>query len=475
LINNTDHSSPESARTARRRRRIGFFFVVWTGLALLAVSWLVRRSVAVDVSPNLVIVGDTSANASLAQRIEDWFKLADINFHGMYPWILLAPYVFWLGSRFHLESRRWRVSLPVHLIGCALFAIACGSLAGEIGWGRKLVIRIATETTMASGDKPGIIATNRWTNGYTIISSGTPTNWRGSWGSAAVGQSSMPGPPVMIGGAAVGLDAPGGIGRHESFFFWKQLASDSFSVFLNVFAYAALVGIAHAVHFYRESKEREGRAAVLEAQLTNARLNALQAQLHPHFLFNALNAISTLLRRDTRAAQDALASFSDLLRMALSHSTQPEVLLREDVEFLRRYVEIQQTRLGDRLRYEEEIDPQAMDCLVPALLLQPLVENAIRHGIEASPDPGVVRVVAQLEGERLLVTVEDSGAGLPTKEDQGDAGIGIGLQNLRSRLETLYGAKHRLAIDSRPEGGVIIHVEMPLRRMASAEIASVAS
>jgi two-component system LytT family sensor kinase len=141
----------------------------------------------------------------------------------------------------------------------------------------------------------------------------------------------------------------------------------------------------------------------------------------------------------------------------------------------RRYVEIQQTRLGDRLRYEEEIAPQAMDCLVPALLLQPLVENAIRHGIEASPDPGVVRVVAQIDGERLLVTVEDSGAGLPVKENQEDAGIGIGLQNLRSRLETLYGAKQRLEIDSRPGGGVIIRVEMPLRRMASAEIASVAS
>jgi two-component sensor histidine kinase len=401
--------------------------------------------------------------------------LADLNFHGMYPWILLAPYVFWLGSRFHLESRQWRVSLPVHVAGCALFAIACGSLATEIGWGRKLVIRIATETTIAQGEKPGVVATNRWTNGYTIITSGAPTNWPGPWGGAAVNQTSIPGPPGILGGVAAGLDAPGGKGRRESIFFWKQWASDSFSVFLNVFAYAALVGIAHAVHFYRQSKEREGRAAVLEAQLTKARLSALQAQLHPHFLFNALNAISTLLRRDMRAAQDALASFSDLLRMALSHSTQPEVLLREDVEFLRRYVEIQQTRLGDRLRYEEAIAPQALECFVPALLLQPLVENAIRHGIEASPDPGVVRVVAQLEGERLLVTVEDSGAGLPAKEDQADAGIGIGLQNLRSRLESLYGAGQRLEIDSRPGGGVIIRVEIPLRRVPSTEIAAVAS
>ena len=437
-------------------------------------SWLVRRSADAQVNSSLVIGGDTLANASLTERIEDWFKLADLNFHGMYPWILLAPYVFWLGSRFHLESRQWRVSLPVHLAGCALFAIACGSLANEIGWGRKLVVRIATETTIAQGEKPGILATNRWTNGYAIITSGSPpTNWPGPWGGGAVNQTSMPSRPAILGAAAAGWEAPGGAGRKESVFFWKQLASDSFSVFLNVFAYAALVGVAHAVHFYRESKEREGRAAVLEAQLTKARLSALQAQLHPHFLFNALNAISTLLRRDMRAAQEALASFSDLLRMALSHSTQPEVLLREDVEFLRRYVEIQQTRLGDRLRYEEEIAPEALATFVPALLLQPLVENAIRHGIEASPDPGMVRVVARTEGDRLLIAVEDSGAGLPTKEDQRDSGLGLGLQNLRSRLESLYGAQHRLEMDSRPGGGVIIRVEIPLRRAPSTETTTV--
>jgi two-component system, LytTR family, sensor kinase len=284
----------------------------------------------------------------------------------------------------------------------------------------------------------------------------------------------MPPPPELLGGGGAGLVEPGGAGRRESVFLWKQLASDSFSVFLNVFAYAALVGLAQAVHFYRQSNEREGRAAVLEAQLTKARLNSLQAQLHPHFLFNALNAISTLLRRDTRAAQDALTSFSDLLRMALSYSTQPEVLLREDVEFLRRYVEIQQTRLGDRFRYEEAIAPEALDSFVPALLLQPLVENAIRHGIEASPDPGVVRVAAQSEGKRLLVTVEDNGAGLPAKEVQGDSGSGIGLQNLRSRLESLYGARHRLEIVSRPGGGVVIRVEIPLRQAPSTELASVA-
>jgi sensor histidine kinase YesM len=210
----------------------------------------------------------------------------------------------------------------------------------------------------------------------------------------------------------------------------------------------------------------------LEAQLTKARLNALQAQLHPHFLFNALNAISTLLRRDTRAAQDALASFSELLRLALCHSTEPEVTLREDLEFLRRYVEIQQTRLGDRLHFEEIIAPEALDCLVPALFLQPLVENAIRHGIEPSANPGVVRVSVQPQGERLLLTVEDNGAGLSNKENErGGGGIGIGLQNLRSRLASLYGAAQKIEFGPRPEGGVVVRVEIPLRQTCRAEMA----
>jgi two-component system, LytTR family, sensor kinase len=230
----------------------------------------------------------------------------------------------------------------------------------------------------------------------------------------------------------------------------------------------------HTVHFYRRSKEREGRAAALEAQLTAARLNALQAQLHPHFLFNALNAISTLLRRDARAAQDALASFSELLRLALSHSTEPEVTLREDLEFLRRFVEIQQTRLGDRLQFEEIIAPDALDCLVPALFLQPLVENAIRHGIEPSANPGLVRVIVQAQEERLFVTVEDNGAGLSNIENERGGGTGIGLQNLRARLESLYGVGQRIDFGPRPEGGVTVRVELPLRPAPHAETAPAA-
>jgi two-component sensor histidine kinase len=243
-----------------------------------------------------------------------------------------------------------------------------------------------------------------------------------------------------------------------------------FSGFLNVLAYGSLVGLAHAVHFYRCLRERERRAVLLESHLAKARLHALQARLQPHFLFNALNAVATLLRRDTRAAQEALTSFSELLRLALSQSDKQEVPLREDLEFVQRYVEIQQTRLGDRFRFEQEVEPSALDCLVPALLLQPLVENALRHGIELSSNPGLVRVVVKRQEQRLALRVEDNGVGLdgasPAILDysgRDKSNTGIGLSNLRARLATLYGAEQKVELVSRPEGGVAVSVEIPLR------------
>ena len=194
-------------------------------------------------------------------------------------------------------------------------------------------------------------------------------------------------------------------------------------------------------------------------------MHALQAQLQPHFLFNALNAVATLLRRDARAAQEALTSFSELLRLALSQSDRQEVPLSEDLRFLERYVEIQQTRLGDRFRFEQSVEPAALDCLVPALLLQPLVENALRHGIEPSPRRGTVRVAVTRQSERLMLRVEDDGVGL--MENKGQLQTGIGLSNLRARLEALYGNRQKVEMISRPEGGVAVQVEIPLREAAS--------
>jgi two-component sensor histidine kinase len=470
LIAKTDHSSPDAAR---RRRQWGIFFVAWTVFAALAVGWLIRRAGDAGTSASWFVEGDAAANGSLTERVGNWLKLVDLNFHGIYPWILLAPYVAWLGGRFHFERAQWRVSLPAHLAGCALFVAASHALAAYNDWGRQIVIAYSSVTRDLADGKQKSRGYAGQTNEFRFETNTSWTRLSGSWGGGGSAGATLSPPPAMgQAGGGAGLAMPGEPGLRQMFF-WRQRVSQTMSILFYVLGYAAMAGLAQTVQFHRRSREREGREAALQAQLTKARLNALQAQLHPHFLFNALNAISTLLRRDPRAAQDALASFSELLRLALCQSTQPEVTLREDLEFLRRYVEIQQTRLGDRLQFEEVIAPEALEALVPALFLQPLVENAIRHGIEPSAHPGVVRVIVQPQGERLVVTVEDNGAGLSHHEDERGGGLGIGLQNLRSRLESLYGAGQKIDFGPQPAGGVMVRVELPLRQADQAETTSV--
>ncbi len=460
MNNSDDIASHDSARALRRRRVCLIFLAAWTLFVAIVVWWL-------PLQPDSMLIPDTFAEggivqtASAADHILNWFKLLDVNFHGLYPFILLTPYVIWLATRFYLQEDRWRISLLAHLGGCALFIASSDVLAGHIGSGRQIIVTMRSETLIGGDGKPVVITTGETNLTRNFVSRLQPPPVLGQALHRAV-QTNFAKNSGRVG--AVAWVEPS-VPELRGIFLGRPWASQLLSCLLNIFGYAGIVGLVHAVHFHNRSRERERRASTLEAQLTKARLSALQAQLHPHFLFNALNAISTLLRRDTRAAQEALTSFSELLRLALSHSSQPEVSLREDVEFLRRYVEIQQTRLGDRLRFEEEIDPAAFDYQVPALLLQPLVENAIRHGIEPSPDPGTVRVAILPREGRLLVTVEDNGAGLSTKEEDNGASTGIGLQNLRSRLETLYGQQQRFAVTTRDGGGVSVKVEIPLRRV----------
>ncbi|HEY3855456.1 MAG TPA: sensor histidine kinase [Verrucomicrobiae bacterium] len=468
-MNSNDNSSRDATRALRRRRWVLLFFAAWTVFACAVVWWLTHRSEE-SVNPNWVISGDTIQTTP--ERISNWFKLFDLNFRGIYPFILLTPYAAWFAMRFHLEQGRCRVSLPAHLAACVLFLIASNFLAEIFGPQSHVFVAIRSEARISPDGKEEIVtsaSTNLLTNFLAAPWMPPPAIFGGGM-TQTVETNRLAGRVrgAMAWGGGPGDAEPNGI------FFRRRWSSQILWDILNLFGYAAVVGLVHAVHFYDRSRERERRASALEAQLATARLSALQAQLHPHFLFNALNAISTLLRRDTCAAQDALASFSELLRLALSHSSQSEVSLREDVEFLRRYVEIQQTRLGDRLRFEEEIDPSALDCVVPALLLQPLVENAVRHGIEPSPDPGMVRVAVHKEDGKLLVRVEDNGAGLSSKEPENSNGTGIGLLNLRSRLETLYGHRQRVEVGIRDGGGVSVRIEIPLREARSGEATTAA-
>jgi signal transduction histidine kinase len=180
----------------------------------------------------------------------------------------------------------------------------------------------------------------------------------------------------------------------------------------NLLVYWVILAVSHAFDYAKRLRERELRAADLEKRLTEARLQALQMQLNPHFLFNTLHAISALMHQDVDAADRMLVRLSDLLRRALESTDTQEVSLREELDFLSRYSEIEQTRFGDRLRIEMEIAPETLDALVPNLVLQPLLENAIRHGIEPHARPGRITVQSRRDGPALQLQVRDNGAGL---------------------------------------------------------------
>lgn len=228
----------------------------------------------------------------------------------------------------------------------------------------------------------------------------------------------------------------------------------------SLLVYWAVVAVQHVVAYQRRAHERERRAAELEQRLTAARLQALQMQLNPHFLFNTLNAVASLMHSDVEAADRVLIRLSELLRRALDTRDRQEVPLREELEFLDRYLEIEQTRFGERLRVEREIDSGLLEQPVPNLVLQPLVENAIKHGIEPKRRPGVIWLGVRREGPHLVLTVRDNGVGLHP-ERPSRRGHGIGLGNTRRRLEQLYGVRQELIIRDAEGGGTEVLLRLP--------------
>jgi two-component system LytT family sensor kinase len=222
--------------------------------------------------------------------------------------------------------------------------------------------------------------------------------------------------------------------------------------------YWAVVGLSHALDFHRESRERELTEAQLRTRLAEAQLQALQRQLHPHFLFNTLNTISALMHRDTEAADEMLERLSDLLRLSLDRVGTQHVPISDELEFLRKYLEIERTRFGERLQVHIDVAPEALDALVPNLLLQPLVENALRHGIAPKIGGGRVDIIAGRDGSSLRMEVRDNGVGMPI--DKLNAIGGVGWSNTRSRLQHLYGPNHRFEVRT-PGVGLAVTIVIP--------------
>jgi LytS/YehU family sensor histidine kinase len=228
----------------------------------------------------------------------------------------------------------------------------------------------------------------------------------------------------------------------------------------SVFMYFTVLGCVYAFSYHREARERESQQARLAAQLAEARLSALRMQLHPHFLFNCLNAITVLVRDDnTRDASRMLELLSGVLRQVLQSEKKHEVTLDDELRFVEQYLAIEQVRFSDRLRVQWSIDAAIRDALVPSFILQPLVENAVRHGIARRIEAGLIEITARQSKNDLVLTVRDDGPGYRPV-----SGAGVGLANTRARLETLFGDRAQLEVRDAEGGGTIATLRIPLRR-----------
>ncbi|MEM8960629.1 MAG: histidine kinase [Acidobacteriota bacterium] len=233
---------------------------------------------------------------------------------------------------------------------------------------------------------------------------------------------------------------------------------------LSLIIYFTIVLALYASSYYRKYFEGEVAASRLEAQLVRSQLDVLKMQLHPHFLFNTLNAISALMHRDVDAADRMIALLSDLLRRSLEKDDRHEVPLRDELELLDHYLQIERIRFRDRLQVMMDIDPECLDAHVPKLILQPLVENAIRHGIAMASAAGRIAVVAERRGRMIRLEVADDGPGLP--RDPSKLREGVGLANTRARMQQLYGVDQRLDMRESRWGGLAVVLELPFSTQA---------
>lgn len=376
-------------------------------------SWWLRSAVGrwLLLSAVWIAVGVLFALQQVAGRELEWAQVVRFSLLDWAPWIVLSPAVLWLARRVQIDGRNWRRTVPVH-IGAAI--VTAVIIEFGTGWFMSQVMPRPPEPPREMRLPP------------------RPPGEQG--GFQGVGPDRRP--PRLI------------------------------RARLTVPVYFLLVAAAHAVAYHRRSLERERRALTAEARLAEARLLALQTQIHPHFLFNTLNAISSLLYSQPQAADEMLCALSELLRSVLATAERREVALAEELEFTDRYLAIQQIRFADRLTVRREIDPGLENAAVPTLILQPLVENAVIHGIAPRSTPGVLILRARREGDRLRLSVSDTGAGdradgeqrLPVQEH-------VGLGNTRARLAAFYGGDAHFELAPAAEGGLAARLDLPWREV----------
>jgi two-component system LytT family sensor kinase len=233
---------------------------------------------------------------------------------------------------------------------------------------------------------------------------------------------------------------------------------------LSLLIYWCVLGIKYTVSYYQKYRERELQTSQLEARLAMSRLQVLKMQLHPHFLFNTLNAISELVYKDPESAELMIGDLSDLLRMSFQNLEVQEITLKQELEFLRKYLEIEQMRFHDRLRVEMKIAPETLDAQVPNMILQPLVENAIKHGLAPRSEGGKIEIGAERSNGHLQITVSDDGIGVPFNDVE-NLPEGVGLSNTRKRLRHLYGERHKFDLATAEKSGLKVNLMIPFKEL----------
>ncbi len=375
-----------------------------------------------------VVLGGFTAQAILASEM-GWQRALVRAILDWGPWVLLAPLVFWLTARFPLAKGKWPASLAAHVAFSLLLTVAAEALVLGV-FARVLPARYQPE-------RP------------------------------ALREEAFPGgrPPLREGDArrppprpdARRPQTPGQPERGRGF-----LNSAALKMRFWLPLYWVLVSVRSFLLVSRSLRERERQALELHSRVAQAKLDALTLQLQPHFLFNTLNAIATLVHSDPDRADAMIGHLSLLLRRVLDEGGGGLVPLRSELELLRAYMAIEQTRFGERLRFEEDIAPACLDARIPVMILQPIAENAVRHGLEPLGKPGNLAVRAAREGDRLRVLIEDDGVGQAAHASP--KGWGVGLTNATARLDAHFGeGSARLAVMDRPGGGTRVALDLPFQ------------
>lgn len=383
-------------------------------------------------------------------RVAEWDMAVRIAMVDWSPWILLGPLVFWLGQKVQVARRHWHLPALVHLGGCIGVAVLVEFVAVtafENNW-------IRMPRPPREGQPPAAMQPRMDMPPPAMI---PPPPGEGGPGSPPPQGFGDPGARSPLAPRVAPSPGP----RPEgSFIFRASRARASIPI------YWVIVAVAHAFVYHRHALERERRALQAESRLVEARLAALQAQLNPHFLFNTLNTVVHYVRADPDAAEEMLTTLSEMLRTVLASADQREVPLEQELSFVDHYLAIQRVRFADRLSVRKEIAPDTLAATVPTLLLQPLVENAVIHGVAPERMPGTVVLRARISGDRLQLEVADTGKGTPQALPH-DATLSfkerIGLSNTRARLTALYGDDFHFQIAPAPEGGVCVKIDLPLR------------